>query len=118
MSGRYDEIEKKFVDGRKIILWDHYQDLYDKVRRFLNNRAERDFIATNAAIKSLAEHATSVRAWLYELDKAGTLRFKKTVVAMVARAKTMAVQRDACAESKAHPFFSSFTTGFGIVAHK
>ena len=59
-----------------------------------------------------------VRAWLYELDKTGTLRFKKVVVAIMTWAKKMAVQRDTRAESKVHPFFSSFTTGFGIVARK
>ena len=59
-----------------------------------------------------------VRAWLYDLDKAGTLRFRKTAVAMMARSKKMAVERDARSESMVHPFYSSFTTGFGIVAGK
>ena len=58
---RHGEIEKKFVDGEEIVLWDNYQDLVDKVKYMLRNNAERDSIASKAAVKSLTEHATSVR---------------------------------------------------------
>jgi hypothetical protein len=58
---RHREIEKKFADGKEIVLWDSYGDLIDKVGYLLKNRAERDAIAANAAIRSLNEHATPVR---------------------------------------------------------
>jgi hypothetical protein len=58
---RHDEIEKKFINGAEIVLWDHDQDLIDKIRYFLENHTERNAIAAKGAEKALTEHSTAVR---------------------------------------------------------
>ena len=59
-----------------------------------------------------------IRAWWYELYKADKLRFTKIAIHLLARAKRSAVAWDALPETQSHPFFNSFTTGFGIRAQK
>jgi ubiquinone/menaquinone biosynthesis C-methylase UbiE len=59
-----------------------------------------------------------IRAWWYELDISGKLSFKKTALRLMARFKRLAVKWDAKPEMRTHPFFSSYTTGFGIRAQK
>lgn len=59
-----------------------------------------------------------IRAWWYELYKAGRLRFRNIAVRFMARAKRLVVKWDALPETQQSPFFSSFTTGFGIRAQK
>lgn len=59
-----------------------------------------------------------VRAWWHEMDKSGKLSFRKLALNLMAHFKTSAVQWDAQPETQDHPFFSSFTTGFGIRAQK
>jgi len=60
----------------------------------------------------------TLTAWLYELNQEKPFRFHKAVIGLVARAKRLAVKWDADAYHLNHPFFSSFTTGFGIRARK
>jgi len=59
-----------------------------------------------------------LRAWLYDLQVGGKLRFRKAAIYLVARARQLAVKWDAHDYNVHHPFHSSFTTGFGICAHK
>jgi ubiquinone/menaquinone biosynthesis C-methylase UbiE len=59
-----------------------------------------------------------LRGWFDELKRTGTLSFKKLSLRLLSRAKKMAVARDTQAETQANPFYSSFTTGFGIRAYK
>ena len=62
--------------------------------------------------------AGALTAWLYELNQEKPLRFHKAVIGLVAQAKRLAVKWDADAYHLNHPFFSSFTTGFGIRTQK
>ena len=57
-------------------------------------------------------------AWVFELDQKKPLRLRKAIIGLAAQAKVLAVKWDADAYHLNHPFFSSFTTGFGIRAKK
>jgi SAM-dependent methyltransferase len=57
-------------------------------------------------------------AWLYDRHQKRPLRFYRTVQSFVARAKRLAIRWDAQADQATHPFWNSFTTGFGISVHK
>lgn len=59
-----------------------------------------------------------IRSWWYDLDISSKLSFRKTTICIMKTAKKLAVQWDAQAEMQTHPFFSSFTTGFGIRSQK
>lgn len=62
-----------------------------------------------------------VRSWANESAKSGRPRspwLRRQVVRMIGRAKRLAVAWDTQPDSVAHPFFTSFTTGFGVVAIK
>ena len=57
-------------------------------------------------------------AWVFELEQEKHLRFRKTIIRLTAQAKRTAIKRDASDYHRNHPFFSSFTTGFGIRTQK
>ncbi|MBE3141517.1 MAG: class I SAM-dependent methyltransferase [Thermoplasmata archaeon] len=57
-------------------------------------------------------------AWVIELDQKKPLRLRKAIIGLAAQAKRTAIKWDADDYHRNHPFFSSFTTGFGIRAKK
>ncbi len=59
-----------------------------------------------------------LRAWLYDLQVTGNLRFKKIVPHLLAWAKRKAVKFDQETGHPGNPFWGSFTTGFGIWVQK
>ena len=43
----YPEIEKDFINGKDLVIWENLQDLENKINYYLNNEEERKIIAKN-----------------------------------------------------------------------
>jgi len=90
---------------------DYYWSHHLKEIGFSNMEIEKQGLFWSVLVDML-------RAWLYELQIIGKLRFNKIVIPLLAWAKRRAVKLDGEASSSKNLFFSSFTTGFGIRAQK
>lgn len=58
---KHQEIEKKFVNGEEIILWNDYDDLAKKVKLLLQDPDEVKRVGANAYAKCIGEHSVRVR---------------------------------------------------------
>jgi len=58
---RHPEIERRFVDGDEIVLWDDEDALERQIRELLRDEPARRRIGSNAARRARAEHTTAVR---------------------------------------------------------
>ncbi len=56
LTGRADNLEEYYADGKEVVTFETREELADKCRYFLSRDAERNRIAENAYRRTLAEH--------------------------------------------------------------